>query len=91
MDDLNTSDAFLNPFLCVTKGDIKKAFERYNKLFEGMIEIPGLKNVKNNDISKLIQANNKINDSGFADYYSAFKNLYSAGRNLIIFEFSEVS
>ena len=69
MDNLNISDEFLNPFLCVTKGDIKKALERYNKLFQGMLEIPGLERVKNNDIQWLVEANNAINDSGFADFY----------------------
>ena len=76
MDNLETSDDFLNRFLCITKGDVKKAFERYNKLFEGMVEIPGLDRIKNNDIDWLIEANNSINDSGFTDFYSALLNIH---------------
>ena len=39
-----------------------------------MIQITGLDRVKNNDIDWLIEANNKINNSGFADYYDVDKN-----------------
>ena len=73
VDNLNVSDDFLNPFLCITKGNVKQAFERYNKFFDGLLELPGIDKIKKNDIDWLIEANNKINDSGFADYYGEDK------------------